>query len=301
MDLRRLYENTENCRHAVIVGGGLIGIELAEMLHSRNIHVTFLVREASYWNNILPAEESAMINRVIREQGIDLRLETELDEIVDDGAGRVGAVTTKTGDRLECQLVGLTAGVSPNIDLAKATGMSVGRGVLVDHSLRTQVTDVFAAGDCAELVDPEGGRNLIQQVWYTGKAQGEVAGDVMAGQDRTYDPGIWYNSAKFFDLEYQTYGRVNMNVPGERSLFWEHPNHQHALRLVHTDEDGLIGVNVMGIRYRHEVCERWIREGRSVEFVLDHLAEANFDPEFYTRYEPEIQGAMREQLACPTP
>ena len=118
---------TKARRHAVIVGGGLIGIELAEMLHSRNIHVTFLVREASYWNNILPAEESAMINRVIREQGIDLRLETELAEIVDDGAGRVGAVTTKTGDRLDCQLVGLTAGVGPNLDLVKTTDIPVGR------------------------------------------------------------------------------------------------------------------------------------------------------------------------------
>ena len=91
MDLRLLYENVKGARSAVIVGGGLIGIEFAEMLHSRNIHVTFLVREQSYWTNVLPMEESRMINRVITEQGIDLKLTTELKEIVGDDSEEYGS------------------------------------------------------------------------------------------------------------------------------------------------------------------------------------------------------------------
>jgi len=86
----------------VIVGGGLIGIELAEMLHSRGIGVTFLVRESSYWSNIMPPEESDMLNRHIREHGIGLLLETELERIEDDGQGRCAAAVTKDGRRLEC-------------------------------------------------------------------------------------------------------------------------------------------------------------------------------------------------------
>ena len=74
MDLKRLYETTKRAKSAVIVGGGLIGIELGEMLHSRGIHVTFLVRERSYWSNILPAEESAMVNREIERHGLDAEL-----------------------------------------------------------------------------------------------------------------------------------------------------------------------------------------------------------------------------------
>jgi len=293
MDLRKLYANVEGCRTAVVVGGGLIGIELAEMLHSRGIHVTFLVRERSYWNNVLPAEESAMVNRLIREQGMDLRLETSLKEIVDDGSGRAGAVVTEeTGERIECQLVGLTAGVSPNVELARASSIDVGRGVLVDDALRASAPDVWAAGDCAEIVRPEGERNLLQQVWYTGKAQGRVAGESIAGEDVRYDPGTWFNSAKFLDLEYQTYGRVGLDVEGEQSLYWEHEDGRHALRLVHVDGT-LIGVNTMGLRHRHEVCERWIRDERAIEHVLDHLDEANFDPELFRRFEPEIRAAFR--------
>ena len=86
-DLELLEENAPNnkvCKRAVIVGGGLIGIELAEMLRTRNIPVTFLVRETSFWNGVLPNGESEMINEHIREHHIDLRLGTSLKEIIPD-------------------------------------------------------------------------------------------------------------------------------------------------------------------------------------------------------------------------
>ncbi len=299
-DLKELYENAERAKHAVIVGGGLIGIELAEMLHSRGIGVTFLVREDSYWSNIIPKQESALINREIEEHGIGLRLSTQLKEIVDDGQGRCSAVITDRGERIACELVGLTTGVSPNVDLVKGTEIRTGRGVLVDPTLRTNVPDVFAAGDCAEIVRPlgngGGGRNLIQQVWYTGKMQGELAGDVIAGEERAYDPGIWFNSAKFLDVEYQVYGQVNLNVPGEKNLYWEHANGKSSVRIVYLGE-AVIGFNLMGTRWRHEVAERWIREKRAPAYVLEHLGEAHFDPEFYARHEREIASALRSQAA----
>ena len=77
-NLEKYAPNNQVCKRAVIVGGGLIGIELAEMLHSRNIPVTFLVRETSFWNCVLPTGESEMINRHILENHIDLRLNTNL-------------------------------------------------------------------------------------------------------------------------------------------------------------------------------------------------------------------------------
>lgn len=297
MDLKQLYESSSSCQRAVIVGGGLIGIELAEMLHSRGIHVTFLVREESYWNNVLPPEESAMVTREIEKAGFDLRLGVSMTEIEDDGNGRACAVHTDAGDRIECQIVGLTAGVSPNIDLVQDhPKIQTGRGILVDWSLSTKTPDVYAAGDCAELVTEGDDRNVIQQVWYSGKMQGEVVGDVIAGLDRTYDRGTWYNSAKFLDLEYQTYGRVNMRIPDEKNLYWEHPNGRQAIRLVYTDQR-IEGINVMGTRYRHEVCEAWLEEGRSVDYVLEHLSDANFDPEFFQLCEARAAEAMRGQLA----
>jgi len=295
-DLKQLYDNVTATRNAVIVGGGLIGIELAEMLHSCGVPVTFLVREASYWDNVLPAQESAMVSRMIRDAGFGLKLETGLKEIEDDGNGRAAAIITDKDERIECQLVGLTAGVSPNIDLVKDTAIDTGRGILVDWSLRTSAPDVFAAGDCAEIVTEGGGRNLLQQVWYTGKHQARVAAQVLAGQEVTYDPGIWYNSAKFLDLEYHTYGQVNLRVPEEQNLYWEHPNGLHCIRIVYL-ADRVIGINTMGVRFRHRVCEAWIAGGRPLDYVLEHLAEANFDPELFRRFEAHATAQFKEALA----
>ncbi|MEM7165963.1 MAG: FAD/NAD(P)-binding oxidoreductase [Planctomycetota bacterium] len=293
MDLRRLYKTIERTRRAVIVGGGLIGIELAEMVHSCHIPVSLVVREKSYWDNVLPYEESQMVTRHIREEHFDLRLETDLKEIIDDGSGRVAGIVTGNGDRIDCELVGLTPGVHPNIDLAKTSGVPTGRGVLVDDALRTQTDGIYAAGDCSEIVKEGDQRNLIQQVWYTGKAQGRVAGENIAtGQATAYEPGTWYNSAKFLQLEYQTYGMILPTVTAQESLWWEHPNGKHGMRIVHAD-GCVTGFNLMGLRYRHDVCRRWIEEQRSVDYVLEHLAEANFDPEFFPRFEAAISQQLK--------
>ena len=94
-DVESLEKNAPNnkiCKRAVIVGGGLIGIEFAEMLLSRNIPVTFLVRENSFWSNILPSQESQLINSHIKEHHIDLRLETNLKEITSDPNGNVKSI-----------------------------------------------------------------------------------------------------------------------------------------------------------------------------------------------------------------
>lgn len=296
LDLKRLVDTLPRVRSAVLVGGGLIGVELAEMLHARGVPVTFLVREASYWNNVLPPEESRLVTEVIREQGIDLRLEAELAEIQDDGQGRVAAVRTRAGETIECQLVGLTAGVSPNVDLVKGTAIECRRGIVVDAALRTSVPDVYAAGDCAELHLAGEERPRLEQVWYTGKRQGEVVADVIAGEERRYEPGLWFNSAKFFDLEYQTYGRVNRAVPGEASLYWQHPEQRLALRIVHVGGRA-IGFNLMGLRWRHVVAERWLAEAMPVEALLPRLREASFDPELFARHEPAIEATFRATLA----
>ena len=171
--LEKYAPNKETCKRAVIVGGGLIGIELAEMLNSRSIPVTFLVRENSFWNGVLPSGESEMINRHIKNHHIDLRLSTNLKEIKANESGQVTSVIIEeTGEELECNVVGLTAGVSPNIDFIKESEIETGRGVKVNRFLETNIKDVYAIGDCAEQHQPIGNRRPIEAVWYTGRMMG---------------------------------------------------------------------------------------------------------------------------------
>jgi len=290
-DLESLEMFSKDMHHAVIVGGGLIGIELAEMLHSRNIPVSFLVRESSFWNNVLPAGESEIINKHIKAHGFNLILEKNLGQINGDNNGRVKSITVKeTGEEISCNFVGITAGVSPNIDFLKNSEIETKRGVLIDAYFETNIKDVYAIGDCAEFRNPLPGRRPIEQVWYTGRMQAERLAKNICDTKGNYNPGPWFNSAKFLDIEYQTYGMVMPNLKeNERSIYWEHQDNDKCIHMVYDkDSKEFIGVNLLGIRMRHHLFDKWLKEKRSIEYVLENLKAANFDPEFYKMFEGEL-------------
>jgi len=294
-DLKAMDDASKNLKHAVIVGGGLIGIEMAEMFSSRQIPVTFLVREKSFWDIVLPPEESRMINQHLIEHHIDLRLETGLESIEDDGHGVVAAVHTDRHERIPCTFVGLTAGLHPNVHWLKDTGLEINRGILVDAFLQTNIPDVYAAGDCAEVRHPDEGRRSIEPVWYTGRMMGEVAAYNLCDHPVEYHPGHWFNSAKFLDIEYQVYGQVPPIIPPEQdSICWIHASGKKSIRLVwRKSDDVLLGINLMGTRYRQEICMRWLHENTSIRDVLEQLELANFDPELFSSNEEEVRSLYK--------
>jgi hypothetical protein len=131
---------------------------------------------------------------------------------------------------------------------------------------------------------------VVEQVWYTGKLQGETAALNMLGSKTSYNPGHWFNSAKFLDIEYQTYGTVMPQLrEGETEFYWEHADGKKCIHFVFKkDSHEFIGVNIFGIRMRHELFNKWLLENQTVEFILTHLKAANFDPEFYDSMEAQI-------------
>ena len=289
--LEVLAPNNKVCKRAVIVGGGLVGIELAEMLHSRNIPVTLLVREANFWDVTLPINQAKMLNRHILNHGIDLRLQSNLKEIRSDENGNANAVVIEETDEvIPCDLVGLTPGVSPNIDMVKTTAIETDRGVLVNRFLETNIKNVYAIGDCAEQREPIGHRKAIEAVWYTGRMMGETVAQTICGNRIKYNPGHWFNSAKFFDIEYQTYGWVFPEPKsGHAHFHWKHEDDLKSIIIEYEQQSNrFLGINTFGIRMRHEVFNRWLTEKRSTDYVIQHLKEANFDPEFYKTFENEI-------------
>jgi hypothetical protein len=110
---------------------------------------------------------------------------------------------------------------------------------------------------------------------------------------------LWFNSAKFFDIEYQVYGDVRSNArtpEHHKQLYWEHEDGKKSIRLVYEAESKkILGFNLMGIRYRHEVCEKWINSETHIEEVLQSLSLANFDPEFYATHEADILALYNQQ------
>nr|MBP9153190.1 FAD-dependent oxidoreductase [Flavobacteriales bacterium] len=199
-------------------------------------------------------------------------------------------VLTGDGEEIPCQFVGLTVGVHPNISFLKDSGIETDKGILVNEKLRTNFSNIYALGDCAQLRNPLEDRKSIEAVWYTGKMMGETAAATICGQPTDYNPGIWYNSAKFMDIEYQTYGYVSAQLKeGEESFYWEAEDGVRSLRIVfESATKSVVGFNAFGIRLRHQVCDEWLRIRTNVDEVVSNLKKANFNPEFFKKFEKEV-------------
>lgn len=281
-DLDAMEQSTAGVRHAVVVGGGLIGVELAEMLRVRGIGVTFLVREATYLPRVFSPDESALVEREIRRHGVDLRLGTEVARI--EGRGRAEAVVTTAGGRIPAAFVGVGTGVRPNVEWLSGA-VETDRGVLVDEALATSADGVFAAGDCAQLRQPPPHVRPVEPIWYTARLQGATAGLGLIGRPRAYRPGVFFNSAKFFGLEQQVYGLTGFPAaPGEDDVAWT--DGRRSLRLRLGPGGRVRGVSALGLRLRQSVCTRWIAEGWTLDAVRADLHSAQFDAEFSRSIRP---------------
>lgn len=295
-DLLLLEDNVKFAKQAVIVGGGLIGIELAEMLLSRNVEVTFLIRESHFWGNVLSEKESTLIMNHMRKHGIRLMLNSSLSEIKAGSNNRVKEVITDAGEIIPAQIVGLTAGVTPNVDFLQNSELKLDKGIIVNEYLQTNIDHVFAIGDCAQFEKAPEGRRSIEQVWYTGRMMGETVAESIVNDLRKYTPGHWFNSAKFFDIEYQTYGLALPIINEEQSdFYWQHPTDYLAVRIVfNTLSRTFIGINVFGIRMRHHVFDSWLNQRKTIDYVMEHLNDAWFDPEVYKNHFKSIVANFNE-------
>ncbi len=241
---------------AVIAGGGLIGVEMAEMLLTRHIPVTMLVREKVFWGGILTRNEGERISQHLLDHGVDLRHEAEIGKINGEN-GKVKSVTTKSGENLPCELVGITTGVTPSIEFLKNTGIEIDRAILVNENLETSIDSVYAVGDCAQVRSPRPGRRGLEPVWYVGRMMGEVLGQRLSGKNTSYLPGPWFNSAKFFDIEYQVYGTPRPKPDKTQAhFFWEGGHNKFITVAYHPETKQFQGINSFGIRLRHEYFDK---------------------------------------------
>ena len=283
-DLEACERLTPSTQRAVVVGGGLIGIELVECLLHHGIHVTFLVREARYWPAALSEREAKRVEAHIRHHGVDLRLGEEIERVHVDADERVEAITTTGGERLKAELLGLCIGVAAHVDWLKEakTPPEIDRALKVDDAFRTSLQDVYGAGDCVQIELGQE-RPVIETIWYSAKRHGRLAALSMLGDAISYRPPLFFNSSKFIDIEFTTVGDVIGLSDRARALWRTHPKAPYLTQLITfapAERDRVLGFNLLGSRWNHELLERWVRERRPIEYVTTHLHTAQFDVEF---------------------
>lgn len=206
-DASRLLAAGHGARSAVVIGGGITALEIAEGLHAHKLQVHYFLRGERYWNAVLDETESRIIEKRLIHDGIQLHYHTEAQEIVEK-KGRIDAVITQAGEKIPCQMVAAAIGVRPRMELAIAAGLKTERGIAVNEFMQTSAADIYAAGDVAQVWDPSSGRAVLDTLWWVARQQGDTAGKNMAGVASAYVRRTAMNVTRLAGLTTTIIGQV---------------------------------------------------------------------------------------------
>ena len=209
-DANSIYAAAENAAKVVIVGAGLIGLELAAELRTRGLHITVVEAGPRPLGRNVPERLATRLAAKHQEEGVSILCGVHIASCTDRG------VEFKDGRFLQAELVIAAVGVVPNDELAGSTGLTVENGIRVDGQLMTDDPLIYAAGDCATVRMSEGIYRRYE-TWQNAQAQGEVAGRNLAGGDVRFDVPVWFWSDQY-DLGLQGVGDTSGNPTVIRAL-----------------------------------------------------------------------------------
>jgi 3-phenylpropionate/trans-cinnamate dioxygenase ferredoxin reductase subunit len=188
-----------------VIGAGWIGLECAAAARAAGVEVTVLEAAELPLLRVLGPEVAQVFAGLHREHGVDLRFGVQVSEITTAG-GRASGVTLADGSHVEADTVIAGVGITPNVALASAAGLSVDNGILTDAALRTSDPDIFAAGDVANAFHPLFGKHVRVEHWANARHQPVAAAKAMLGQDLAYDRVPYFYTDQYdLGMEYAGY------------------------------------------------------------------------------------------------
>jgi len=216
-DAKRVIHYGKKAKSAVIVGGGITAMELAEGLNCLGARTHLLQRKSRIWPRLLDKSESDLVERKIRHEGVILHHNEEIEEILGKH-GRVAGVKLQSGRIVKCQVVGVAIGVKPNLKLLNGLPIASDRGILVNAFMQSSQPDLFAAGDVAQVLDRWTGQHQLDVLWPSAINEGRAAGynmvDIAHGRQPgfNYEKGSPFNSALLFGTHMTVIGQVSGQI-----------------------------------------------------------------------------------------
>lgn len=287
-DARRIVRYARGVRSAVVVGGGITALELAEGIAAQQVKVHYLLRGKRFWAGVLDEVESELVETRLRHEGVALHHHSEVAEILGK-KGRVTGVRLESGEQIECEMVAYAIGITPRAGLAREAGIRCDRGILVDEMLRTDQEAIYAAGDVAQVYDPVSGKFLLDSLWSSARMQGFSAGQNMAGKYTPYLKPAAYNVTRIAGLAVVIIGAVGaeegrgVDIVRGDSESWHEPAQavqaEQNLKQTHVrlmvGEDCLLGAVVIGAPHLSGLLLTLIRERTDISSIRAALLAPN--------------------------
>lgn len=230
-------------QHVVIVGGGLLGLELAAALQHKNLKTTIIQRASRLMERQLDAISSKLLARDVQERGIQIYFDNEVSTVFEDeeNPGELN-ISLKSGKIINAHAIAYAIGTRPNIEMAKESGLSCGRGIKVNQHLQTSDPDIYAIGEIAEFNDQLFG------ITSAAEEQAEVLANFMAGDIGSgYKGSVLMNILKFKDLDLCSIGDINIpeNDDSYEEIIFTDVSKRYYKKCIVKD-DLLIGAVLMG-------------------------------------------------------
>ncbi|MCW3012238.1 MAG: molybdopterin oxidoreductase, partial [Solirubrobacterales bacterium] len=258
-DCRAILDGAARGRDAVVVGGGLLGLEAARALRERGMRVTVVHLADQLMELQLDGPAASLLERALRDLRIAVRTGARTTELA--GEGRVERVVLADGTELPAELVVVAAGIRPEVDLARTSGLEVGRGVMVDDELRTSAPGVRAVGECAEH------RGAVYGLWSPLLEQARVLGASLAGQPAAFLGAPPATTLKVAGIELFCCGRVTHRDTDEEVLALDTRRGRYRRLLVGAD-GRLAGAILLGDLRDAKVLRELMKDADLVPEVL---------------------------------
>ncbi len=261
---------------AVIIGGGILGLEFAYDAKGLGVDAVMLVRECEVGVPIFSEGAAARILARLRDDGVQVLRETETERVEGRG-GRVEALLTEDGRRIPCSAVVAAVGVRADLSLFEGTGIAMGQQVSCDEHLRTSHPAVYAAGDVCQVLDPSTGEHVPTRTWEPCYWQGRVAGANMAGGDERYLPGATMNASLVYDLHYALLGDFQAAGPDVEELLAPNSRGPYAYRRILLRQGVPVGGTFIQDRRQYLVWLELMRRQVDISAHRERLFDDHFD------------------------
>jgi NAD(P)H-nitrite reductase large subunit len=260
----------QGVKHAVIVGGGFMGIETATMLKTQGIDVTIVEMLPNILSRMLDPDVSDKIAEILKEHGIKLVLNDSVKSI--NGDKKVTGVTLNK-NKLSCDMVILAIGVSPNIELIQDSGIKVNHGIIVDSKMQTNKKDIFAAGDITEVKEQIEGVQGSFAIWPNAIEQGRIAGLNIVGKNTTYDGAEVVNVLDIFKTPVVAMGRTSKEIGKCKTLSSFTPQFSKKILL---KNNRIVGLQFVGTLRNAGTFYSLMKKGEDISSIKDRLLDDNF-------------------------
>ncbi|MDP3731491.1 MAG: FAD-dependent oxidoreductase [Candidatus Omnitrophota bacterium] len=297
-DAYKVNEKIKDSKTAVVVGAGFVGLEAAYALVKRGLKVTVIEKCSQALPNQMDITASRIIQKDLEELGVEIILDESLISI--EGNQEVDNVITADKSRIQCDLVIIATGMTPNKELADQIQIDRGRGILVDEFLTTSEKDIYAAGDVIEIQDISTGKRAVSATWLNAVLQGKFAAYNMAGLRKRFTQAVGIqNAVQFHQIPAISFGKTLIESEEDQQEYEVISIHNDkAYKKLVLKSDKICGMIFVGDIAKSGFYTALIRHEIDVSKYKDKLLDSDFNCAYFKEENFGQQSPYAEIAGC---